>query len=88
MDRTKLQNEVVYGKKAKDAYENFIKGFVEGKLEDLKTEFLNCSVTDTDRIMEIKRLSLALISLENNVISVIDTGAMAEKQLENENDIK
>lgn len=85
VDKLKLQNESIYGRKAKDAYESFIKDFVGGKLEDLKNEFLNCSVTDVERIMEIKRLSLALEALESNVLSVIATGKMAETQLENEN---
>jgi len=77
---TQLKDEMALGHKAEAAYEGYVKDHVAYTNQRLYQEFLSTSVTETDRILEIKRLQSALRGLEISILNDIETGKMAAKQ--------
>jgi len=81
----KLQNEQIRGNAAQHAYDQFIKGFVESKREALFDAFRALPLTAEANLMEVKRMLYAVDTLEQDIITVIETGKMASLVL-NENE--
>jgi hypothetical protein len=77
------EQEVHLGETAGRAYTTYIKAFIERLNEELYANFLNTS--DIDEAMEIKRVQIALNTLENTVLRDIDSGKLARQQLDNLN---
>jgi hypothetical protein len=75
--------EIHLGEVASRAYTTYIKAFIGRLSEELYANFLNTS--DIDEAMEIKRVQIALNTLENTVLRDIDSGKMARQQLDNLN---
>lgn len=78
----KLRLEVVIARKAQSAYDDYIQKFIALKREDIIDGFRRASVADVETIMKIKQLDIALTALEVAVKRDIETGKLAEKQLE------
>jgi hypothetical protein len=82
-----LTNEQLLGGKAQRAYDEFIGPFIQEKKLVLFTSFCNLPLTDTDRLMEVKRMMFAIETLESEINNVIETGKLASITL-NEEEVK
>lgn len=83
----KLSIEQLVGGRAQRAYDEFIKDFCEEKRQALFIAFSNLPLTDTENLMEVKRMSYAVDTLETDIKTVIETGRMASITL-NEQEVK
>ncbi len=83
----KLSIEQLLGGKAKKAYDDFINEFCENKRLALFDSFRNLSLTDTENLMEVKRMLFAVDALESDILTVIETGKLASITL-NEQEVK
>ncbi len=83
----KLSIEQLLGGKAKKSYDEFIQEFCEGKRLSLFDAFRNLSLTDTENLMEVKRMLYAVDALESDILTVIETGKLASITL-NEQEVK
>lgn len=85
----KLKDEQLRGSRAEHAYEEFIKPFVEQKLQLLFQAFNELPLTAKDDLMEVKRMLYAVNALDDEIKSLITTGKMASKLLsESEEEVK
>lgn len=82
-----LSLEQLVGGKAQQSYDDFIKDFCEEKRISLFTSFRDLQITDTENLMEVKRMLYAIDALENDIMTVIETGKMASMTL-NEQEVK
>ena len=80
-----LENEQIMGSAAEHSYNQFIKGFVDDKRASLFEAFRMLPLSAEIELMEIKRMLFAVDTLEQEIITVIQTGQMASKTL-NENE--
>lgn len=84
----KLKLEQLQGSRAEHAYEEFIKPFVDQKLELLFQAFNDLPLTAQEDLMEVKRMLYAVNALDDEIKSIITTGKMASKLLsESENEV-
>ena len=83
-EEEKLQNEQLIGSKAKHAYEEFIYNFCKEKRDLLFQNFQALPLTAEREMMEVKRMLAAVDTLEDEIITIINTGKLATKQLEKE----
>ena len=86
-EEAKLQNEQLLGNRAQIAYDQFIHQFIEDKRMSLFMAFSNLALTDTENLMEVKRMLFAIDALDTEILTVIDTGKMASMSL-NEEEVK
>ena len=86
-EEAKLQNEQLLGNRAQIAYDQFIHHFIEDKRMSLFMAFSNLALTDTENLMEVKRMLFAIDALDTEILTVIDTGKMASMSL-NEEEVK
>lgn len=82
-DHYHYQVEVELGRKAQLAYNGFIKAFIDKKKETLFDNFCNAKMSDTDTLMEAKRLVAILNDMESEIQTIITTGELASKSLSN-----
>ena len=80
-EKEQLENEQIAGNAASHAYNQFIKGFVEEKRQTLFQAFRNLPLTAEDNLMEVKRMLFAVDTLEQDILTVIDTGKLASTAL-------
>lgn len=78
----KLDIEIQNAKKAKHAYDSFIKPYIDAKTEQLFEAFKGLKLSNTEELMEVKRMLAAIEGLDNEIKSVITTGTFASRQLE------
>jgi len=83
---TSLQEQVTLGKNAETAYNNYIKGFIENQKRLIYEAFLQCSLEEQDKLIELKRLSMVYATLETAIQNDIATGNMAQIELESKLD--
>ena len=76
-----LSTEQIVGGQAQHSYEQFIEGFIEEKRKVLFDSFRALPISAEAQLMEIKRMLYAVDTLEEEIISVINTGKMASKTL-------
>ena len=81
-----LKQEDYLGTKAETAYNTFIKSFIIGKRQDLFNNFCDASISDTEVLLEAKRLVKVLDQLESEILTVIETGKLARTTLGENND--
>lgn len=81
-----LSTEVQRARRAKQAYDLYIKEHVDNVVKNIYESIEACSISDTDTLINLKGLLTAIRSLERSVLSDIDTGRMAEAVLEKENE--
>ena len=86
-EEAKLQNEQLLGNRAQIAYDQFIHQFIEDKRMSLFMAFSNLALSDTENLMEVKRMLFAIDALDTEILTVIDTGKMASMSL-NEEEVK
>jgi hypothetical protein len=79
--KEQLENEEFKGAAAERVYNAYIKDFCEQKRMALFMSFSNLPLTAEDQIMETKRMLYAIDTLEEEIISEIDTGKMASQAL-------
>jgi len=80
-NKEQLDNERVLGNRAQHAYDQFIKPFIEDKRMTLFHAFQSVRISDTDDLMEIKRMLSAIDALDIEIRTVIDTGKLASESL-------
>ena len=85
--KDQLSNEQLLGGKAQKSYDEFIDQFCEQKRLSLFEAFRNLPLTDTENLMEVKRMLFAVDTLESDILTVIETGKMASISL-NEQEVK
>lgn len=86
-EQEQLSNEQLRGGKAQSAYDDFIKDFCEEKRQILFQNFSDLPLSDTENLMEVKRMLFAVDTLEADIKTVIETGTMASLTL-NEQEVK
>ena len=79
--KVQLSNEQLLGGKAKTSYDDFIQDFCEQKRLAVFQAFRDLPLTDTENLMEIKRMLFAVDALESDILTVIETGKMASMVL-------
>ena len=79
--RDQLEEEQRLGNRAQKAYVDFIEPFIAGKRIALCQNFFDAKIDQLEEMLEAKRLNMILDSMENEVLSVINTGKMASQQL-------
>jgi hypothetical protein len=77
-----LANEVALARTARVAYDTFIKEFIGDRRVILFEAFQDLGTSDTEGLMEVKRMLYTLETLENDIKTIIDTGRMASKTIE------
>lgn len=81
MEVDQLRQEQIVGARAERAYEEFIKHFINERRKELFNAFQVESVTNPDNLMEIKRMTMALSALEQEILTIIQTGQLASTSL-------
>jgi|WetSurSiteA1Bulk_404760.scaffolds.fasta_scaffold331114_2 hypothetical protein len=76
-----LSAEVERGKKASKAYDLFLKDYIASKREQLFQAFKDVPLTDPQTLLDIKRLDLAWIAVENEIVSIMETARLASISL-------
>lgn len=84
--REQYEREIELGRKAKVAYDSFIKGFVEDKLQNLFNAFCEGGTVDEKLLLECKRMAIILRNLEQQILTIIETGELASKTLNGDSD--
>lgn len=82
----RLSAELQRARRAKQAYDLYIKEHVDSVVTNIYDSIESCSISDTDTLVNLKGLLAAIRSLERSVLSDIDTGRMAEAILEKTNE--
>lgn len=77
----RFKNEVSLGKKAEQAYNGFIKPFIEDRKVTLFESFCEASIGEPEVLMEAKRLVTVICDLDDEIQGVINTGKLAAKSL-------
>lgn len=80
----KYQDEVTRGRNARAAYEAFIKDFLEDRKIALFNNFAESNPLDPKGIevmLETRRMLSAVKLLEQEILTIIQTGDMASKSL-------
>lgn len=85
--REQLSLEQLRGGKAQRAYDDFIGPFIQEKKLVLFNSFCELPLSETDRLMEVKRMMFAIETLESEINTVIETGKLASITL-NEKEVK
>jgi hypothetical protein len=80
--KAQLENEVALATRAKGAYDTFIREFIGDRRVILFEAFQDLGTSDTKGLMEVKRMLYTLETLENDIKTIIDTGRMASKTIE------
>lgn len=81
----KLDDEIRLGGKAQRAYDEYILPFIVAKRQALFLNFCDAKNSDITTMQEAKRMNSVLDSLENQIMTDIDTGKMAIVQKKNLN---
>lgn len=76
-----LNDEITTGRNAQRAYDSFIKSFVLDKRAVLFTAFQDVSIVEAEALQEIKRQLIVLETLDQEILTIIETGDLAKKQL-------
>ncbi len=80
--KDQLEKERTDGKAAAKYYKSYIKEFCQSKRESLFMSFSELGISETEKLMEVKRMLFAIDTLDAEIISVIKTGEMASMTLE------
>ena len=85
--KEQLFNEQIKGNNAQKAYNDFIKPFVEAKRKQLFEVFASLGLTESENLMEVKRMLYAIDTLDAEIRSMINTGQMASQTLNSNEEI-
>ena len=83
-----LTEELAIGKGAQKAYNTFFKPFIIARRAMLFDQFAQADVNNMEQLKNIKLMALALDALEAELETYIQTGKMAEMQLDQTDKIK
>lgn len=75
-----IDEEVDLGNRAGRAYITYFKAYVDDRYERLYEQFK--TIDDIEELLAIKSELKAVKSIENDLLSAIDTGRLAQLQLE------
>jgi len=81
---SKLEQETALGREAENAYNGFIKPFIDSKKIALFDLFQTIDIKDVEALVEARRTIATLNALETEVKKIMDTGTMASIMLEKE----
>ena len=87
IQKDQLSSEQLLGGKAQKSYNEYIQNFCEQKRLSLFQAFRDLPLTDTENLMEVKRMLFAVDALESDILTVIETGRLASVSL-NEQEVK
>jgi hypothetical protein len=79
-----LENEVAKGNRAKSAMNEFVQPFLNDARKALFDNFKSLDISQTDAIMECKRLLKVIDKLEASITTHVETGQLASFQLSKE----
>lgn len=79
-----LSNEIAQARKARQAYELYIKDHISTTVDNIYAGIESCASNDSVTLSTLKGLLTAVRGLERSVLNDIDTGALAEATLESE----
>ncbi len=85
--KDQLSAEQLEGGKAQRVYDEYIDEFCERRRLGLFQAFRDLPLTDTENLMEVKRMLSAIDALEADILTVIQTGKMASISL-NKQEVK
>ncbi len=75
-----LKTEIALGDRASRAWELYLKQYVEDLNEQYYDEFINTN--DIDYVLELKRKQKALMHMTQSIQTTIETGRLAQQQLD------
>ena len=75
-----LKTEVALGDRASRAWELYLKQYVDDLNKQYYDEFINTN--DIDSVLEIKQKQLALAQMAQSIQTTIETGRLAQQQLD------
>ena len=84
-DTSKLEEEVILGNDARSAYESFVGSYVAQERLEIFNEFCSALSTEDNELTIIKYRQVALDAMESSILSVIETGKMAQLMLDTDN---
>jgi len=76
-EQSQLVDEKYKGARAEAAYKEFIKPFIEANQKSIYDAFMNSDPEDTERLSELRRMTIVVSLLDGAIKSYIDTGRMA-----------
>ena len=79
-NQARLQHDVELGQRAQHVYDLYLDDFIKRLEQELYHSFLS-SAPNPDDLLALKQLSMALGALKERVLSDIDGGKVALKQL-------
>lgn len=78
--QTRLQSDVDLGQRAQHVFDLYLDDFIKRLESELYQRFLTCPPDQAD-LLSLKQLAMALGALKERVLSDIDGGKVALKQL-------
>lgn len=78
--QARLQSDVDLGRRAQHAYDSYIEDFIKRLERELYESYISCAL-DLDQLIHIKQLSMVIEDMKKRVLSDIDGGKVALKQL-------
>ena len=78
----RIEEELQFGRVAQKAYDTFIKGFIAKKRDTLYDNFLSAGIDQVAELQEVKRIMSVLDTMEDDIMTIINTGKMATKMKE------
>ena len=78
--QARLQAEIDLGQRAQHVFDVYLDDFIKRLEQELYQRFLSCPPDQAD-LLSLKQLSMALGALKERVLSDIDGGKVALKQL-------
>jgi len=86
--RAFLEVEASMGNRAQSAFDNFFEPFFEKKTAELFQAFKELSTTKPDELMAVKMMTNSLESLRDEIQGIINTGKLASKEINDEEEEK
>jgi hypothetical protein len=85
-ERSQLKGEVGKAHRAERAYSEFIKPFIEAKHKIYWAAFKSSDPENKERLAEIRRMTMAIDALDQEIQEFITTGKLAEIALAKEDE--
>lgn len=78
-----IQRNIAEGKKAKSAYDMYVSNFIAQSKTKIHKTFDELPLSELEAIKTLKIMQTAILSLEQNILTDIETGELAIKQSQN-----
>lgn len=78
--QARLERDIELGKRAQQAYDSYLENFIKRLEQELYDSFISCGL-DIDQLVHIKQLNMVIEDMKKRVLSDIDGGKVALKQI-------